>query len=132
LVSLLRLTAPSWVVLGPDRGYADVAARQPGESSAVAHGGIEGMAMITKIAGLAVAMALPALAMAPAHAEESPCGCVQPLPTDGAPIGAVVSAGDDVLMSLPQGMAPAKAGSPLLVGSRLIAGPAGAATIRVG
>ncbi|MEF2554202.1 hypothetical protein VQ042_23200 [Aurantimonas sp. A2-1-M11] len=93
------------------------------------------MTMKTKIAGLAagMALALPALAIAPAHAEErAACGCAQPLPTDGTPIGAVVSASDDVLMSFPQGMAPAKAGAPLVVGSRLIAGPAGSAMITVG
>lgn len=90
------------------------------------------MTMKVKIAGLALGVALAMPALAPAYAEEAACGCAQPLPTNGAPIGTVVSASEDVLMSLPHGMAPARAGAPLVIGSRLIAGPAGVATIRVG
>ncbi|NDV89023.1 hypothetical protein GTW51_20305 [Aurantimonas aggregata] len=62
------------------------------------------------------------------------CGCSsQPLAASaGATLGVVTSATSDVLMSQPAGLAAAKAGAPLSLGSRVVAGPKGSAALSLG
>ncbi|NDV89433.1 hypothetical protein GTW51_22560 [Aurantimonas aggregata] len=85
-----------------------------------------------KTSGALVTMAVALLVAVPASAEGvSPCNCVQPL-SEKAVVGSITAANRDVLMSVAEGLAPATVGSSLIVGSRILVGPAGAGAILVG
>jgi hypothetical protein len=62
------------------------------------------------------------------------CGCSsQRLPMDAnATLGIVKATTSDVLMSQPAGLAAAKTGAPLSLGSRIVAGPKGMASLSLG
>lgn len=83
------------------------------------------------VAGTVSAAAFPAWADSVPQAEiECACASERVVAVNGPnAIGTVTSATDDVLMSRPTGLEPAESGAILTIGSRILAGPRGAASL---
>jgi hypothetical protein len=88
--------------------------------------------VMRKASGSLVTIAVALMVSVPATAQvASPCNCVQPLPSK-ASVGTITAVNRDVLMSVADGVAPATVGTILVLGSRLMVGPAGEGQISVG
>ncbi len=81
---------------------------------------------------LAGFVALIGLGPVSSFAQDASCSCATAYRGPANPIGSVVHARGDTMISQAAGYEPAKAGNDLDFGSRLVVGPKGAASVQVG
>lgn len=89
------------------------------------------MNLVVKSA-LAGFVATLALAPVSSFAEEAACSCATAYQGSASAIGSILRVDGDVMVAQTAGYGPAKAGSALDFGSRVVVGPKGVASVRVG
>ena len=87
------------------------------------------LVMKSALAGFVAAVALAPVS---SFAEEAACNCATPYQGSASAIGSILRVDGDVMVAQAAGYGPAKAGGALDFGSRVVVGPKGGASVRVG